>query len=83
MQQLLMRALREIGDGARGDTILEMGVYATEGELLVRFMACLLERIVGESTVAAVIMLNFYAVFGGKGLEGAFGGNGLADESST
>jgi hypothetical protein len=34
MQQLLAHALREIVDGALGNAILEVGVYATEGELL-------------------------------------------------
>jgi hypothetical protein len=83
VQQLLACALREIADGALGDAILAMGVYATEGELLACFMACMLERIVRESTVVAVIMLNFYAMLGGKGLKGMFGGDGLVDESST
>ncbi len=77
VQQLLARALQEIADGVLGDAVLEMGINATEGELLEHFMARLLECIVGESTVVAVIMLNFYAVLGGKGLEGAFGGNGF------
>ncbi len=77
MQLLLATALREIADGALGNAILEMGIHATVGELLVHFVACLLECIVGESTVVAVIMLIFYAVLGGKGLEGAFGGDGF------
>ncbi len=77
MQQLLAHALQEIADGALGNAILEVGVYATEGELLAHVVACLLERIVGESTVVAVIMLNFYAVLSGEGLEGVFGGDGF------
>jgi hypothetical protein len=77
MQRLLAHALQEIADGSLGDAILEMGIYATEGELLARFVARLLERIVGESTIVAVIMLIFYAVLSGEGLEGAFGGNGF------
>ncbi len=76
VQQLLARALQEIADGALGDAILEVGVYATEGELLACFVACLPEPIVGESTIVAVIMLNFYDVLGGEGLEGTFGSNG-------
>jgi hypothetical protein len=32
MQQWLVRALREIVDGALGNAILEVSVYATEGE---------------------------------------------------
>ncbi len=77
MQQLLAHALREILDGALGDSIFEVSAYATEGELLACVVACLLERIVRESTIVAVIMLNFDAVLGGKGLEGAFGGKGF------
>ncbi len=77
MQQLLAWALQEIADGVLGDAILEVSVYATEGELLMRIVACLLERIVGELTAVAVIMLSFYAVLGGEGLEGMFGSNGF------
>ncbi len=62
-------------DKALGNAVLEVSVYATEGELLASIMARLLEQIVRESTIVAVIMLNFYAVLGGKGLEGAFGRN--------
>ncbi len=65
VQQLLACALQEIADGALGNAILEVSIYATEGELLARVLACLLEHIVGESNVVAVIMLNFYAVLGG------------------
>ncbi len=60
-----------------GDAILEVRIYATEGELLARIVAYLLECIVGELTIVAVIMLNFYAVLSSKGLEGTFGGNGF------
>ncbi len=83
VQQLLARALQEIADGALGDAILEVSVYATEGELLARVVACLLECIVGELTAVAVIMLNFYTVLSSKGLKGTFGSDGLTDESST
>ncbi len=77
IHQLLACALRAIADGALGDVILEVSVYATEGEFLACFVACLFEHIIGESTVVAVIMLNLYAVLGGKGLKGAFDGNGF------
>jgi hypothetical protein len=77
MQQLVARALQEIADGALGDAVLEVSIYASEGELLARIVACLLECIVEESTIVTVIMLNFYAVLGGKGLEGVFGGDGF------
>jgi hypothetical protein len=56
---------------------LEVSVYATEGELLVLLVACLLECIVGKPTVVAVVMLNFYTMLGGQGLEGTFGSNGF------
>jgi hypothetical protein len=56
---------------------LEVSVYATEGELLTRIVARLLEHIVRELTVVAVIMLNFYAVLSGQSLEGMFDGDGF------
>ncbi len=77
VQQLLARALREVTDGALGNAILEVSVYATEGELLALFVACLLICIVGKPTVVTVVMLNFYTILGGKGLKGTFGGNGF------
>ncbi len=78
VQQLLVRALQEVVDGVLGNAILEVSVYATEGELLVPFVTCsLLECIVGKPTVVAVVMLNFYTILGGKGFKGAFGSNGF------
>jgi hypothetical protein len=77
---LLACALGEVADRALGDPILEMGVHATKGELLAALLARLLEGVVRESSVVAVIMQNFYAVFGSKlfkralGLEGLLGG---------
>ncbi len=46
MQKLLACALREAVNGALGDAILEVGVDATEGKLLVGVVACLFEGIV-------------------------------------
>ena len=43
VEQLLVHAFREIVDGALGDAILEVGVDATEGELLSSVVAGLLE----------------------------------------
>ncbi len=77
VQQLLARTLRGVADGALSNAILEMSIDATEGELLALLAACLLECIDGKPTVVAVVMLNFYAMLSGKGLEGAFGGNGF------
>ncbi len=45
MEQLLACALREVADGALGDSILEVGIDATEGELLSRVVVGLLERV--------------------------------------
>ncbi len=77
MKQLLMRALREVADGLLGDAILKVCVYATEGKLLALFMTGLFEHVIGKLPVVAMVMLNFYAILGGEGLEGAFGGDGL------
>ena len=74
VEQLLARALREIADGALGDAILEVGIDSAEGELLSRIVAGLLEGVVLEAPIFAVVMEDFHAVLGGKCLEGAFGG---------
>jgi hypothetical protein len=52
-------------------------VYATECKLLALFATGLFERVVGKLPIVAMVMLNFYAVLGGEGLRGAFGGDGL------
>jgi hypothetical protein len=74
MEQLLACAFREIADGALGDAILEVGIDATEGELLSCVVAGLLEGVVLEVPVVAVVVEDLHAVFGGECLEGAFGG---------
>ena len=68
---------QEVVDGVLGNAILEVSVYATEGELLALLMASLFECIVGKPTIVAVVMLNFYAMLSGEGLKGAFGSNGF------
>ncbi len=40
-------------------------------------MACLLEGIVGEAPIVAVVVLNSNSMLGSEGLEGAFGGDGF------
>ncbi len=77
VQQLLSCAFGEVTDGALGDAILKVGVQATEGELLVRVVTCLFEGVVGKSTIVTVVVVDSDAMFGSKGLEGAFGGNGF------
>ncbi len=52
-----------------------MGVYATEGKLLACVLACLLEGIVGEAPIVAVVVLDPNAMLDSEGLKGAFGGN--------
>ncbi len=77
VKQLLTRALQEVADGLLGNAILKVCVYATEGKLLVLFVTGLFECVVGKSPIVAMVMLNLYAVLGGKGLKGTFGGDGL------
>ncbi len=73
-----LRALSERGaDGALGDAILEVGIDATEGELMSRVVAGLPEGVVVEASVVAMIMLDSYAVLGGKGLESMLGSESL------
>ncbi len=64
-------------DGARGDAILEVGIDATEGELLACVVAGLFECIVGESTIVAVVMQDSVAMLSSKGLKDALGGDGF------
>ena len=80
MEQLLVRALQEIADGALGNAIMEVGIHAAEGELLSRIEAGLLEGVVVEVPVVAVVVEYLHAVLGGECLEGAFGV--FVDESS-
>jgi hypothetical protein len=77
VKQLLTRALQEVVDGLLGDAILKVCIYTTEGKLLALFVAGLFECVIGKLPVVAMVMMNFYTVLGSKGLEGAFGGNGL------
>ena len=77
VEQLLASAFGEVADGALGDAILEVGIDAAEGELLSCIVAGLLEGVVKEATVVAVVVLDLHTVFGGKGLEGTFGCYGL------
>ncbi len=77
VEQLLASAFGEVVDGALSDAILEVGIDAAEGELLSRVLAGLLEGVVVEVTIVAVVVLDLHTVFGGKGLEGAFGCYGL------
>ncbi len=78
VEQLLPCALREIPDGLLGDAILKVGIDPTEGELLPCVMACLLEGIVMEASIVAVIMENLVSIFCSVLLEGELGGECFA-----
>ena len=56
IQQLLAHTCGEITDAALGNAILEMGIDATNGKVLVRVVTCLLKGVVGESPIVAMIM---------------------------
>ncbi len=83
MEQLLASTLGEVADRALGDAILEVGIDAAEGELLSCIVAGLLEGVVVEVPIVAVVMLDPHAMLGGKGLEGRLAARVSADESST
>ena len=60
-----------------GNAILEVGVHATEGELLVCIVAGLFECVVGKSTIVAVVMQDSDAMLSSEGLEGTLGVDGF------
>jgi hypothetical protein len=74
VEQLFPWAFQEIPDGLLGDAILKVGFDPTEGELLPWVMACLLEGIVMEASVLAVIMEDLDSMFCSALLEGKLGG---------
>ena len=55
---MLACTVGEVPNAALGDTILEMGFDATKGELLPSVVACLLEGVVLEAPIVAVIVLD-------------------------
>ncbi len=55
------------------DPVLKMGIHAVEGELLLHFVAGLLESVVMEAPVVAVVVEYPHAMLGSECLEGAFG----------
>jgi hypothetical protein len=83
MEELFSSALREVENGSFRDAILEVGVYPAEGECLVLSLAGLAEHAVCKAAVAAVVVLDSYAVFGGKSLECSFCINGLGQGEIT
>ena len=77
MQELLPRTLPEISDGFLCNTILEVGIDPTEGELLSFGTAAVLEGVVCKSSVVAVVVEYVYAVLLGKVFKGLFGFHSL------
>jgi hypothetical protein len=63
VEQLPLCAFQEVSDGLLDNAILEVGIYPTEGELMSCFMACLLEGVVMEASIVAVIMEDLDSVF--------------------
>ncbi len=56
MEQLFPCAFQEVSDGLLGNTILEVGIYPTEGELLPCIGACLSEGVVVEASIVAMVV---------------------------
>jgi hypothetical protein len=57
------------------NAILEVGVNATEGELMSYNVACLLEGIIMKSPIVEVVVLDSDVVLGGALLKSTFVGN--------
>ncbi len=74
MEQLFPCSFQEVTNGLLGDAILKVGIDPTEGELLPCFVACLLESVVLEASVVAVIMQDLDSVFCSILFEGKLGG---------
>jgi hypothetical protein len=73
MQQLLAGAVGEVTDGTFCDSILETGVDATEGELLIALLVGLLEGVVGKAAIVAMVVADDDAMLGGELLERSLG----------
>jgi hypothetical protein len=58
-----------------GNSILKVGADTTEGETLAAIVASLLEVIVIETPIIAVVVLDADAVLSSEGLEGTLGCN--------
>ncbi len=63
VEQSLAHVSQEVLDGSLSNAILEVGIYPTKGELLPCFMACLLEGVVVELSVVAIVVWVFDSVF--------------------
>jgi hypothetical protein len=72
-----LRTLQEVADGLLGNAILKVRIHTKKGELLLRIVACLLEGVVVELPVVAVVVEDLHSVFGCVLLEGKLGGECL------
>ncbi len=63
MEQLLPCTFQEVPDGLLGNAIWKVGIDPTEGELFLCIMACLLEGVVIEVSIVAVIMEDLDSMF--------------------
>ncbi len=80
VEQSLPHALQEIANGLLGDAILEVCIYTTKGKLLSCLMTCLLEGVVMESPVVAVVVFDSDSVLGRVLLKGKLGRNCLCQQ---
>ncbi len=74
VEQLLPCTFREVLDRLLGNAILKVGIYPTKGESPSCVMACLLEGVVLEASVVAVVVQDFDSVFCRILFEGKLGG---------
>ncbi len=74
VEQLLVHAFQEVPDGLLGNAILKVSIYPAEGKLLPCIVACLLEGVVMEASVVAVVVKDLDSVFCCILLEGKLGG---------
>jgi hypothetical protein len=73
VEQLLSHALTEVTNGLFGYSSLKMSIDAAEGKSLICICACVLEVIIGESTIVAMVVKNLHAMLFSEVLEGLLG----------
>ncbi len=73
LEQLLASTFQEALDGLLDNSILKVDIYPTKGELLPCVVACLLEGVVVEASVVAVVVQDFDSVFCRVLFEGKLG----------
>jgi hypothetical protein len=73
MEQLLTCTLTEVANGLFGYSILKMSIDATESKSLICTCPRVLEVIIGESTIVAMVVKNLHTMLFGEVLEGLLG----------